>query len=98
MARRKRFTPEFKREAVRMLQSSDKAPADIARDLGIHRNQLYKWKEQFGHGGSRPTAGRQLRSDDSGDELTRLKRELERVKEERDVMRKAAAYFAKELG
>lgn len=98
MARRKRFTPEFKREAVRMLQSSGKAPADIARDLGIHRNQLYKWKEQFGNGGSRPTADRQLRPDDGGDELTRLKRELERVKEERDVMRKAAAYFAKELG
>jgi transposase len=97
MPRRKRFTPEFKREAVRMLQSSDKAPADIARDLGIHRNQLYKWKEQFGNGGSRPTAGTQLRSN-GGDELTRLKRELERVKEERDIMRKAAAYFAKELG
>lgn len=97
MPRRKRFTPEFKREAVRMLQSSDKAPADIARDLGIHRNQLYKWKEQFGNGGSRPAAGTQLRSN-GGDELTRLKRELERVKEERDIMRKAAAYFAKELG
>jgi transposase len=39
-----------------------------------------------------------LRSDGGGDELTRLKRELERVKEERDIMRKAAAYFAKELG
>ena len=98
MARRKRFTPEFKREAVRMLQSSDKAPADIARDLGIHRNQLYKWKEQFGNGGSRQVDVTKSRSSNGGDELTRLKRELERVKEERDIMRKAAAYFAKELG
>ena len=48
MAKRKRFTTEFKREAVRMMASSDKAPADIARELGIHRNQLYKWKEQLG--------------------------------------------------
>jgi len=97
MARRKRFTPEFKREAVRMLQNSDKAPADIARELGIHRNQLYKWKEQFGNGGSRLAAGTRSRSN-GDDELARLKRELERVKEERDVLRKAAAFFAKELG
>jgi transposase len=96
MARRKRFTPEFKREAVRMLQSSDKAPADIARELGIHRNQLYKWREQFGNGGSRAVAGRSRINGE--DEITRLKRELERVKEERDILIKAAAYFAKELG
>ena len=97
MAKRKRFTPEFKREAVRMLQSSDKAPADIARQLGIHRNQLYKWKEQLGNGGSRIASGPRSHSD-GGDEITRLKRELERVKEERNILIKAAAYFAKELG
>lgn len=97
MARRKRFTPEFKREAVRMLQNSDKAPADIARQLGIHRNQLYKWKEQFGDGGSRVSAGRSGAAGEA-DEITRLKRELERLREERDVLIKAAAYFAKELG
>ena len=95
MPKRKRFTPEFKREAVRMLQSSEKAPAEIARELGIHRNQLYKWKEQFGNGARVATTGVRSNGDD---ELTRLKRELERVKEERDVLRKAAAYFAKELG
>jgi transposase len=96
MARRKRFTPEFKREAVRMLQSSDKAPADIARELGIHLNQLYKWREQFGNGGSRAVAAKTGANGD--DEITRLKRELERVKEERDILIKAAAYFAKEIG
>jgi transposase len=80
-----------------MLQSSEKAPAEIARELGIHRNQLYKWKEQFGNGARVAATG--MRSSANGDdELTRLKRELERVKEERDVLRKAAAYFAKELG
>lgn len=91
MAKRKRFTSEFKRDAVRMLASSDKAPADIARQLGIHRNQLYKWKERLGNGGSKNS------SSGRGDELTRLRQELERVKEERDILRKAAAYFAKEL-
>jgi transposase len=96
MAKRKRFTTEFKREAVRMMARSDKAPADIARELGIHRNQLYKWKEQLGNSGSKTTAGPKGR-DNGTDELTRLRRELEKVKEERDIFKKAAAYFAKEV-
>jgi transposase len=95
MAKRKRFTTDFKREAVRMMTRSDRAPADIARELGIHRNQLYKWKEQLGNGGG--SASSRGRSGNSNDELTRLRQELERVKEERDVFKKAAAYFAKEL-
>jgi transposase len=96
MAKRKKFTPEFKREAVRMLASSDKAPADIARELGIHRNQLYKWKERIGNGNSK-SAGVAGGTGGGRDELTRLRHELERVKEERDIFKKAAAYFAKEL-
>jgi transposase len=95
MAKRKRFTTEFKREAVRMMTSSDKAPADIARELGIHRNQLYKWKEQLGSA-SKAASGSKGR-DNGSDEMTRLRRELERVKEERDIFKKAAAYFAKEV-
>lgn len=78
-----------------MMASSGKTPAEIARELGVHRNQLYKWKEQLGNGGS---AGGSVKDRDGGDELTRLRRELERVKEERDIFKKAAAYFAKEVG
>jgi transposase-like protein len=95
MAKRKRFTTEFKREAVRMMANSDKAPADIARELGIHRNQLYKWREQLGNSGT--GAGAKGRENGT-DELARLRRELEKVKEERDIFKKAAAYFAKEVG
>jgi len=96
MAKRKRFTTEFKREAVKMMATSGKAPADIARELGIHRNQLYKWKEQLGNGQSQIAAGAKTRQDGT-DELTRLRQELERVKEERDIFKKAAAFFAKEV-
>jgi transposase-like protein len=96
MAKRKKFSPEFKQEAVRMMTESDKSPAHIARDLKIHRNQLYKWKEQLGNGRTR--AGSPTRSSNGGSELNRLRQELQRVKEERDVFKKAAAYFAKELG
>lgn len=98
MAKRKRFTPDFKQEAVRMMINSDKSAADIARELKIHRNQLYKWKEQLGNGVARASHTAQGRSSNGTNELTRLRQELQRVKEERDVFKKAAAYFAKEIG
>ena len=95
MAKRKRFTPEFKQQAVRMMANSDKSPADIARELGIHRNQLYKWKEQFGNGASHSNGGNVRTA--GGGELARLRRELEVVKEERDVLKKAMLVLAREL-
>jgi transposase-like protein len=98
MAKRKRFTTDFKQEAVRMMVNSDKTAADIARELKIHRNQLYKWKEQLGKGVARASNTAQGRSSNGTNELTRLRQELQRVKEERDIFKKAAAYFAKEIG
>ena len=44
--KRKRYTKEFKLEAVRLLEKGNQPPADIARELGVQRNQLYKWQEQ----------------------------------------------------
>jgi len=97
MTKRKKFTLEFKREAVRLMESSDKPSSEVARDLGVRRNQLYKWKEQLSKRGAKAFGGPGRRSE-VGDEVARLKRELEQVKEERDILKKAAAYFAKELG
>jgi len=96
MSKRKSFSPEFKKEAVRLLETSQKQPSDLARELGVRRNQLYKWKEQLSMRGlsAFPGSGRRL---GGRDELARLRQELERVKEERDILKKAAAYFAKEL-
>ena len=94
MTKRKSFSSEFKREAVRLLESSQKPPADLARELGVRRNQLYKWKEQLGKRGVQAFPGSGKRSTD---ELARLRKELEQIKEERDILKKAAAYFAKEL-
>ena len=97
MRKRKQFTSEFKREAVRLMERSGKPSSDLARELGVRRNQLYKWKEQLDKRGTKafPGAGRHR---GKADEVTRLRRELEKVKEERDILKKAAAYFAKELG
>ena len=95
MSKRQSFTGEFKREAVRLLDTTQKPAADLARELGVRRNQLYKWKEQLTKRGSSAFPG--TGPSRPNDELTRLRQELERVKEERDILKKAAAYFAKEL-
>ena len=68
MTKRKSFTAEFKREAVRLLESTQKPAADLARELGIRRNQLYKWKEQLSRRGQQAFPGHGHRID-SGDEL-----------------------------
>ncbi len=96
MRKRKDFSPDFKREAVRLLDAGEKPAADLARELGVRRNQLYKWKEEFTKHGTEafPGIGR---CSAAKDEVTRLRKELGRVKEERDIRKKAAAYFAKDL-
>jgi len=94
MGQRQRFTKEFKLEAVRLLTQSGRPAAAIARELGIPRNRLYKWAAQLEAHGAFPGSGRQA---NATAELTRLKRELAQVTEERDILKKAAAYFAKDL-
>lgn len=97
MGTRVRHSREFKLEAVRLLELGQKPASELALELGIRRNQLYKWKDQLGSQGEKAFrgAGRKPASDES--EVGRLKRELKKVTEERDILKKAAAYFAKEL-
>jgi len=95
MQKRKTFSKEFKLEAVRILETSNKPAADIARELGIQRNQLYKWQEQHRAKGEEAFPGKGYRTE-KDDEIARLKRELVRVTEERDILKKAAQYFARE--
>lgn len=98
MTTRQRFTPEFKREAVRLLESGDKAAAEVALELGIRRNQLYKWQSQLHGKGDTAFPGSGRPPADEAVEIARLKRELARVTEERDILKKAAAYFARDVG
>ena len=79
MRKRKSFSPEFKREAVRLMESSGKLPTDLARELGIPRNRLYKWKEQLEKRGADAFPGTGRRGG-TGDEVSRLKAELEESK------------------
>ena len=91
------YTKEFKLEALRLMENSGRKPSDIAMELGIRRNQLYKWKEQMTKKGVVPTAkkGRPKKEDQS--ELATIKQELKPVKEENEILKKAAVFFAKEL-
>jgi transposase len=96
---KKAFSREFKLEAVRLMEEGNKPAAEIARELGIRRNQLYKWKEKTDkEGGSAfPGPGRRRGAGSSADELSRLRQELAKVKEENEILKKAAAFFAREL-
>lgn len=91
---RQRFSPEFKREAVRLLELGQKPATQLALELGVARNRLYKWQAQFkANGGQFRSPGRPKAAEE--DELTRVKRELKRVTEELDILKKADTYFAK---
>jgi len=91
------YTKEFKLEALRMMAESGRRTSEIAMELGIKRTQLYKWKEQMTKKGDVPSAkkGRPKKEDQS--ELAKVKQELKRVKEENEILKKAAVFFAKQL-
>ncbi len=94
----KTYTKEFKLEAIRLMEESDRPSAEIAMQLGIRRNQLYKWKEQLARSGEAAFSskrGRPAKEDQS--ELAALKQENLRLKEENEILKKAAAYFARDL-
>ena len=94
--RRQHYSREFKLEALRLLGLGQKTAAQLALELGIRRNMLYKWQRDLAkEGGAFRGSGRKPLDQQS--ELERLKAELKKVTEERDILKKAAAYFAKEL-
>lgn len=92
-SKRLTYTAEFKRNAVRMILEQQLSVAEVARRLGVSENLLHSWKKAFrkqgenafpGHGQSTPLE----------EELRRLQAEVVRLRAERDLLKKAAAYFA----
>lgn len=91
-SQQKRFTEEFKIEAVRQVTKRGHRVADVAERLGVSTHSLYQWRKRYG-----TVDGTELRRDaDQGAEVRRLKAELRWVTEERDILKKAAVYFAKQ--
>lgn len=98
MTQRKTYTKEFKREAVRLLEQDDRTPNELALDLDVRRNQLYKWQQQLreqGEAAFTNKLGRPKKEDQS--EASRLRAENRRLQEENEILKKAAAYFAKDM-
>jgi transposase-like protein len=94
--KRKHFSKQFKLDAVRLLETSDKKGAELARELGIRRNQLYKWRDQLmrlGEANAFPGVGRNAAKDNRS-ELTRLRQRVAQLEEENAILKKAEAYFA----
>ena len=87
-------TIEFKREAVRLAQSSGKSITQVARELGISDSSIHQWrKELAAHGDEAfPGSGHQTAQEE---ELRRLKRELEVTRQERDILKKALIVFSR---
>jgi len=85
-----RFSDEFKRDAVRQITERGYPVAEVSQRLGVSQHSLYEWRKKF----SKPATD--SGEDDQAAEVRRLKRELARVTEERDILKKAAAYFAKD--
>ncbi len=92
---RKHYSQEFKLEAVRQVNESGKPVTEVARDLGISVHLLYRWRDEAQDGGREafPGTGRQ---GSLQEQVSRLERENVKLREERDILKKAAAYFARD--
>jgi len=95
-----KYSSEFKESSIKLAIESDQSVAQTAKDLGINANTLYGWINIF----NKPELQSKAQASNSSkykpehlyDELKRLKRENSRLKQERDILKKATAYFAKE--
>lgn len=96
MTKRTRYTDEFKRQAVELLENREMPAVELARELGVRQNQLYKWREQLLKKGDEAFKGPGRPTSDQSSEVSRLKQENKRLKEDLEILKKAAIYFAKD--
>jgi transposase len=94
--KRKRFTREFKFEVLRLFEQGSKSAAQLARELGVRRNQIYKWRKELQVRGEQEAfrgPGRNAAKENVSD-LTALKKRVARLEEENAILKKAEAYFS----
>ena len=89
---RQRHTAEFKANAVQLVMESGRSIASVSRELGVNYQTLYNWVEKLRKSGEVPV------DEAEKDELTRLRREVKRLRMEHDFLKKAVAFFAKPQG
>ena len=93
--KRRRFSKEYKLEAVRLIVEEGRQISELFRELGVGENSLHRWKKKYEEGKIEPFPGKGRQSLEDA-ELRRLKRENERLRMERDILKKAAAIFSKD--
>jgi transposase len=91
--KRRSYTREFKEEAVKLISEQGYSYAEAGRNLGVNPNQLSRWKREIEEDNGDPSSAASLQS-----ELKRLRKENKRLKLEREILKKAATFFAKEQG
>ncbi len=89
----RRYSPEFKREAIKRASEEGITDAAVCKDLGVSTRQFRRWRDELHVMGEDAFPGQGQSHDD---EVTRLKRELAKMKQERDFLKEAAVFFAKE--
>jgi transposase len=92
MAKKRQYTDEFKREAVKLVTEQGYTQAEAARSLGINPNLIRNWRRKF----ALQNAGTETMSETEQQELIRLREEVRRLRMERDILKKATAFFASE--
>src|SRR4029453_6285462 len=90
---RRRFTAEYKNEAVKRLEESGRSLQEVADALGVHANHLRGWRHEQRAAGA---AGALAKKKGEAAELVRLRREVKRLEQENEILKRAAAFFAKE--
>lgn len=90
---RRRFSREFKLEAIRRVQETGRTQAQVAEELGVSANTLCRWMKQFQTEKAEPFPGKG-RQTSQATLISRLRRENERLRKERDFLKKTSAYFA----
>jgi transposase len=93
--RRRHFTRDFKRNAVQLVTEKGMAVGKVARDLDIHPNLLHLWRRQFLKDGDKAFSGKGRVKPENA-EIRKLRKELERTREERYILKKALAVFSKQ--
>jgi len=93
--KRKQLSKQFKVDAVKLVTEQGYKVSEAARNLGIHHSSLRRWKKQFETNGNQAFPGKGHMSPEK-EELHRLRKEVKQLRMEREILKKAAAFFAKE--
>ena len=94
MEKRQRYDGEFKKEIAKLYMSGARGARSLANEIGVHENTIYKWAEEYGKDPENAFPGSgNLKPEEA--ELQRLRKEVKELREDNEILKKAAAYFAK---